>query len=375
MDDREGELSSALVARLAASGALRTSRWITAFEQVRRHLFVPRFFVDPAHTVNWELVDGTAPDQRERWLDLVYRDNALVTQVGERGTLLSSSSQPSLMARMLEALDFAGGERVLEIGTGTGYNAALLCAGLGSELVTSVDIDAGLVSAAQDRLRELGYAPTLAVGDGADGYPDGAPYDRIIATCSLPRVPAAWIGQVVPGGRILVNLYRELGGGALALLKVSGEEASGHFASFFGGFMPTRTTTAVPMDDAFGLVAAHQGEPGERRQAVLAASELSNDAFDMLAALVLPGVHWIGLMPPGEAHQTWLVGDDGSWACQEGPDVRQGGPRRLWDQLETLHGEWSARGRPGREEFGLTVTASGEHRIWVTGDPDWPVTR
>ena len=126
---------------------------------------------------------------------------------------------------------------------------------------------------------------------------------------------------------------------------------------------------------ASGLVATHQGEPGERRQAVLSASVLSNDAFDMLAALVLPGVHWIGLMPPGAAHQTWLVGDDGSWACQEGQDVRQGGPRRLWDQLETLHGEWSARGRPAREEFGLTVTASGEHRIWVTGDDDWPVTR
>lgn len=375
MEDREHELASALAARLAASGALRTSRWITAFETVPRHLFVPQFFVDPAHTFNWELVDGTAPDQRERWLDLVYRDSALVTQVGERGTLLSSSSQPSLMARMLEALGFTGGERVLEIGTGTGYNAALLCAGLGSELVTSVDIDAGLVSAVRDRLRGLGYTPTLAVGDGADGYPDGAPYDRIIATCSLPQVPAAWLGQVAPGGLILVNLYRELGGGALALLEVSGEQASGHFASFFGGFMPTRTVTAVPMGDAFGLVAAHQGEPGERRQAVLSASVLSNDAFDMLAALLLPGIHWIVLMPPGEAHQTWLIGDDGSWACQVGPDVRQGGRRRLWDQLETLHGEWSARGCPAREEFGLTVTASGEHRIWVTGDDDWPVTR
>jgi len=375
MEDRERELVRALAARLTAAGALRTSRWITAFETVPRHLFVPRFFADPAHAASWELVDGTAPGQRERWLELVYRDTALVTQLGERGSLLSSSSQPSLMARMLEALDFTGGERVLEIGTGTGYHAALLCAGLGSELVTSVDIDAALVRAARDRLRELGHTPVLAVGDGADGYPGGAPYDRIIATCSLPQVPAAWIGQVAPGGLILVNLYRDLGGGALALLRVSGEQASGHFASFFGGFMPTRTITTVPLGDAFGLVTAHQGEPGELRRALLPARALSDDAFDMLAALLLPGVHRIGLQPPGGHYQTWLVGEDGSWACQEGPYVRQGGPRRLWDQVERLHWEWSARGRPGRHEIGLTVTAGGEHRIWVTNGGDWPVTQ
>ena len=375
MEERERAQSRALAARLAASGALRAPRWITAFETVPRHLFVPRFFVGPAPTGAWELIDGTAPDQHDRWLDRVYQDTALVTQVGERGTLLSSSSQPSLMARMLEALDFAGGERVLEIGTGTGYHAALLCAGLGSEQVTSVDIDAGLVRAARDRLRELGYAPALVVGDGADGHPGAAPYDRIIATCSLPRVPAAWVGQAAPGGLILVNLYRELGGGALALLKVSGGQASGHFASFFGGFMPTRTVRSLPLGETFGLVSAHLREPGERREAVLTASALSDDAFDMIAGLLFPGVHWIGLAHPGEAHQTWLVGDDGSWACQEGPDVRQSGPRRLWDQMETLHREWSARGRPARHEFGLTVTASGEHRIWLTGDSDWPASR
>jgi protein-L-isoaspartate O-methyltransferase len=150
MEDRERYLRGALAARLAASGALRAPRWIGAFEMVPRHVFVPQFYVDPGHRGAWELVDGTAPGQRERWLDLVYRDDALVTRLGERGVLLSSSSQPSLMARMLEALDFTGGERVLEIGTGTGYNAALLCAGLDSALVTSVDTDASLVTAAGD---------------------------------------------------------------------------------------------------------------------------------------------------------------------------------------------------------------------------------
>ena len=374
MEDREREHSRALAARLAASGALRAPRWITAFETVPRHLFVPRFFVGPAPTGAWELMDGTAPDQRDRWLDRVYRDTALVTEVGDRGTLLSSSSQPSLMARMLEALEFAGGERVLEIGTGTGYNAALLCAGLGSEQVTSVDIDAGLVRAARGRLRELGYTPELAVGDGADGHPGAAPYDRIIATCSLPRVPAAWIGQAAPGGLILVNLYRELGGGALALLKVSGEQASGHFASFFGGFMPTRTISSVPLGETFDLVTAHLREPGGGlRGAPRERAQRRCLRHDRRAAASRSALDRV--THPGEAPQTWLVGGDGSWACQEGPNVRQSGPRRLWDQVEDLHREWSARGRPARHEFGLTVTATGEHRIWLTGDSDWPASR
>lgn len=371
MEDRD--LPRALAARLAASGALRAPRWIRAFETVPRHVFVPRFYFDPKHQGAWELVDGTAPGQRERWLDLVYRDDALVTRLGERGALLSSSSQPSLMARMLEALDFTGSERVLEIGTGTGYNAALLCAGLGSALVTSVDTDAGLVSAAGDRLRELGYGPALAVGDGADGCPAAAPFDRIIATCSLPAVPVAWLEQAAPGAVIIVNLYRELGGGALALLRVSGGQASGRFASFCGGFMPTRTVSAVPPGDVFGLVSGRLGDSGERRKTAVPVNLLSDDAFDMLAALLLPGVHRIGLQSPGQPVQTWLAASDGSWACQEDQDVRQGGPRRLWDQLEALHGEWSARGRPGRDQIGLTVTAAGEHRIWAAPaqEPVW----
>ena len=66
-----------------------------------------------------------------------------------------------------------------------------------------------------------------------------------------------------------------------------------------------------------------------------------------------------------EPEQTWLLGDDGSWACQEGTDVRQGGPSQLWNQLEALHRKWSECGRPARHEIGLTVTANGEHRIWT----------
>lgn len=143
------------------------------------------------------------PECRDEWLAAVYSDDTLITQLdGEdqawktalakgnvTGIPTSSSSQPALMATMLEALDVEDGQRVLEIGTGTGHNAALMCEALGSGHVASIDIDAALVESARERLASCGYTPALAVADGADRFADGAPYDRIMATCSLPAVP------------------------------------------------------------------------------------------------------------------------------------------------------------------------------------------
>lgn len=367
----EQALSRSLVAGLSARAALRSARWTRAFETVPRHVFVPRIFIS-RQGGGYDQVDGEDPGQRREWLEHVYTDEPLVTQL-DGDAWLSSSSQPSLMAMMLEALAVTGTERVLEIGTGTGYNAALLCEGLDSGQVTSVDIDAGLVDAARMRLRGLGYRPALATGDGRGGHPRCAPYDRIIATCSMPRIPAAWIGQAAPQGLIMVNLYREFGGGALALLTVAGDEASGHFLPFFGGFMPTRT---CPRTSGVKLLEAHLDENGERAPATVSTAALDDDAFGMFAALRLPPVERLGLHPEEGPEQTWLLGHDGSWACQAATEPEfavQGGPARLWDRLEAVHRDWTALGRPARQEFGLTVTADGRHRLWhgTPAGPGW----
>ncbi|MBV9162615.1 MAG: methyltransferase domain-containing protein, partial [Pseudonocardiales bacterium] len=116
------------------------------------------------------------------------------------------------MVEMLEALDVRDGHRVLEIGTGTGYNAALLSHRLGGENVVSIDIDPGLIQMSRRRLEELGYAPTLVAGNGLAGVPDHGPYDRIIATCAVPEVPLAWIEQLAPGGAMLINVRGEVAG-------------------------------------------------------------------------------------------------------------------------------------------------------------------
>lgn len=118
----------------------------------------------------------------------------------------SSSTQPSLMAHMLHALDLTGSERVLEVGTGTGYNAALLSHRLGNDRLTTIEVGPHVTELARERLSVSGYEPDVRCGDGAAGWADAAPYDRVIATVSFPHVPRAWIDQTRDGGLIVTSL-------------------------------------------------------------------------------------------------------------------------------------------------------------------------
>ena len=117
-------------------------------------------------------------------------------------------SQPYIVALMTELLDVAPGARILEIGTGCGYQTAVLCA-LGA-VVHSVEVVEPLAAAAALRLADLGYAgATVRAGDGRDGWPEHAPYDGIIVTAAAPSVPPALVTQLKPGGSLLIPVGRE----------------------------------------------------------------------------------------------------------------------------------------------------------------------
>ena len=367
-------LRNMLVRTLIEDGALVSPQWISAFRAVPRHVFVPRFLIDRNNSGTYEFLDSEDPTMRQEWLERVYRDEPLPTQLNGN-VWISSSSQPSLMAMMLEALDITGRERVLEIGTGTGYNAALLCETLSDEQVVTVDIDPSLVSLARQRLNGLGYFPTVEAVDGEDGYVDGSPYDRIIATCSMTRVPSSWINQTSDGGLILVNLYRDFGGGALARLNVKEQEASGSFLPFAGGFMPTRTLSTVSGID---LLKTRREENTRKQTARIGSEVLQDKNFAMFAGLRI-SAQQLSVIPDHEPEQFWLLSRDGSWAYQtrdgDKAIVTQGGPEMLWDQFESAYADWVSLGRPRRETFGLTVTAEGDHTLWHRS-PDgrtWPV--
>ncbi|MFM9611146.1 methyltransferase domain-containing protein [Streptomyces niveiscabiei] len=242
--------------------------WRDAFLAVPRHLFVPYFYVAGAGGYRRVWKEDPDPRVRERWWRGVYEDVPLATRVRD-GELVSSSSQPSLMALMLVALGVRDGDRVLEVGAGTGYNAGLLAHRLGDRGVVSVDLEAEIVESARGHLADAGCRPTVVVGDGARGVPEGAPYDRVVATCGVRTVPEAWVRQCRVGGRILVPLAS-----GLVLLRVVGEgRAEGRFLSTPAYFVPLRGVgerreeVEVKGEEGFRFMAGLVGE-GEEAYAV-----------------------------------------------------------------------------------------------------------
>jgi protein-L-isoaspartate(D-aspartate) O-methyltransferase len=163
-----------------------------AFAGVPREIFVP----DGFHRRDGRLVLPADPE----FLRSVYSNDVLVTKLD--GTQpVSSSSQPSLMAVMLAALDVRPGQRILEIGAGTGYNAALL-ATLGAE-VTTVDVQGDVADRARSALARAGISGVrVETADGYTGGPEGR-YDRIIVTVGVAGISPFWMNRLRPGGRII----------------------------------------------------------------------------------------------------------------------------------------------------------------------------
>jgi protein-L-isoaspartate(D-aspartate) O-methyltransferase len=151
-----------------------------------------------------------APDMRT-----AYRNTPLAIGAGQ------TISQPYIVALMTELLDLAGGERVLEIGTGSGYQAAVLAAA-GADTYSIEIIDA-LARVAAERLRSTGYAVRTRVGDGHGGWPEAAPFDRIIVTAAARNVPPSLIAQLKPGGRMVIPVGEPGGRQELLLITKSAD--------------------------------------------------------------------------------------------------------------------------------------------------------
>jgi protein-L-isoaspartate(D-aspartate) O-methyltransferase len=181
-------LRQRLVAHLRRAGTLTDPAVERALLTVPRELFV-------------------APLGARHGLWAVYHDRAIVTKRDALGRPSSSSSQPRIMTAMLEQLQVRPGQRVLEVGAGSGYNAALLATLVGpGGLVVSVELDDQVARSAQATLARGGYPVQVATADGRHGWPAQAPFDRIIVTASTDDVPRAWFDQLVVGGRLVLPL-------------------------------------------------------------------------------------------------------------------------------------------------------------------------
>jgi protein-L-isoaspartate(D-aspartate) O-methyltransferase len=178
-------LREELVRRLWESGVIRDSAVGAALRAVPREVFLPGLDLDEA-----------------------YQDMAVPTHRDRAGHVVSSCSQPSMVALMLEQLAVEPGQRVLEIGAGTGYNAALLRYLVGpGGYVVSIDVDPEICAEARARTRAADAEVEIEVGDGALGWPPRAPYDRIEVTAAAGDLPGAWWEQLAGAGKLVVPLH------------------------------------------------------------------------------------------------------------------------------------------------------------------------
>jgi protein-L-isoaspartate(D-aspartate) O-methyltransferase len=384
--NRSAKLRAQLVADLERRNLIRSERVREAFLAVPRELFVADFAA-------------------REGLEAVYRDDAIPTKEDEHGIPLSSSSQPAIMAPMLEHLELEEGMSVLEVGAGTGYNAALLSALVGERgRVVSLDVDAELAGQARRALRDHGARVRVVHADGRSGFDQSAPYDRIIITASADTVPRAWFEQLTDGGLLVAPL--RLNAAGMQAIPVLRKTKRGFRSErvLRGGFMPLRDEgegglprTREPFLNItdFGgewtepilqlngaalatlsrkakrrLLATALGEPRRRPLGLRA----EHYALSLYLSLKLPKSRFVTNSPAVGA----LARDGTSLALirlarPDQPTVDSlnvyGGDAAAEFVLERV-GEWARRGRPTEVDTRIAITYEGERsRVAVRWPP------
>ena len=379
---------SRLASALTAGGAL-TADWLPSYDAVPRE----RFLSDRI----WPgIADGTRQDplvdrstDPAAWLNAVYSDIPLTTQWddgehegdGPGTTPTSSNSMPTMVFSMLDDLDVHEGHRVLEVGTGTGWTSALLAHRLGGGNVVSVEVDPAVAARARANHREAGVRPTVIVGDGREGWPLGAPYERVIVTASLIDMPPALIAQTRPGGAIVAPFGTEYGGEGIVCLTVAEDgSASGRFTRSSAFMRLRQQRSPRPLVDAY-LHGAKWPAGAEKTTTTLAPPKTGGWLVQLVTGLRVPGAFWRAERYGNGAYTLWLYGTDTlSWATADYSrtahtfEVRQSGPRRLWDEVEAAYRWWETNSRPGLERLGMTIGPEGQHHAWLDAPGNaWPI--
>jgi len=323
----------------------------------------------------------------QKGLEAVYEDRAVMTRRDERGMYTSSSSQPGTMALMLERLDVRRGQRVLEVGAGTGYNAALLCKLVGpAGRVVSIELEPDTARCARRALAGAKPRVKVVLVDGRQGWPRDAPYKRIIVTASASRVALAWFDQLEDGGLLEVPLWVDRSGETQAVVtfrKVAGALRS--VSVLCGGFMPLRAAVGAAVPRPGWHLSASETRAGHSRSL----AHLSGEALRQLSAkgrrqllslaLTQPRVRQLGMRAPRgplvlyltlQAPQRRFVGGwmtpgiispdgrgvahlAGSKTCTR---IHAYGDSEPEQTLRQLIEDWDSRGRPTEQQLHAHVS-------------------
>ncbi|MCD5407756.1 hypothetical protein LR090_00565 [Candidatus Bipolaricaulota bacterium] len=353
---------------LRQKGAISSRAVEEAFRRVKRHRFLNgwyRLLPSKGDIRIWEWVEYDPEAPTSESLVAIYSDQPLVVQV-EGVAPTSSTSQPSLVARMLELLELRPGMRVLEIGTGTGYNTALLCELVGdSNLVWTIEVQPHVAEDAQAALAREGYRRVhVVVGDGFYGVHEGVPFDRIEATVGCSDISSHWLNQLAPGGSMLIPLQH---GHWHPLVLVTHHpedprQAKGRVVDW-SGFMPIQGVLAWA-NPWQALLSGGPGKlfwrrplpeglpPMEERDHPL--GNRAHLAFQFFLALVAREL-WVdscgyGLVEPGAKAVVEITPHGIEGRCPPG------GSRaceRLYERLLEALERWERLGRPAPEDYEL----------------------
>ncbi|WP_329453373.1 protein-L-isoaspartate O-methyltransferase (plasmid) [Streptomyces sp. NBC_01724] len=369
---------AAMVARMEEEGALGPGAVRDALMALPREVLMPQAYVRRSareeKPPRWDLLDWSAPQDRPELLGLLYGGGSVLVQHdGEpllgraRGprsgaSITSMSTVMGLTAALLHELDLRPGQRVLDVGTGSGVTAAVACQVCGDGGVVTLDRDRHLTDAAAVRLADLGFRPAVVCGSGEEGCPERAPYDRIFVSYAAERVPAGLVGQLAPGGRLLVHITTASPSWpALAVVEraADGQLHAELRATEFAhraGYGMERIFLSEELRNRIAT------EPGTWTQRSMLAPPADTDRGLWLAADHLLG----GLVRDFSAEHLAIGAPGcGSWLRVEPVghrrwNVTTNGPRDIWKEVQDLTALWRTVGAPNR--YRLSFDPDGTQR-------------
>ncbi|MFE2609767.1 methyltransferase [Streptomyces mirabilis] len=373
---------AAMVERLDADGVLTDPLLRDALLRVRREVLLPHAYVRVSkpgiEPIEWRLLDGAHPDDHDEWLDLVHgADSVLLQRDGEPldslergrlsgGHMTSMSTYTPLTAEALQALRPTPGVRYLDLGTGPAVSLAYAAAITGLGYATGVERDGHMAAFARRNLERLGVGATVVAGDALEGHAAGAPYDLVHSGIGVPCLPAAWVEQLAPGGRLLTTVTTRTPSwvGQVLVTRTPVGRIKAVLTGSPRGHRPLHGYAWLTAVNHRSRIAASPGRPRPTRL-----TPPPDDAYGfwLAAAYLAPG-----LVRDFQAETMTIVApEEDSWAVADpdGTTVRVHGSRDVWADLEDIHTRWVLAGRPGAFRVDVPEDGGTQHVASGTG-PD-----